>query len=187
MSSHHKLLCTCNLGQFVMVWHYKLAPHDKNFCHVVQNWCGAILIHMTSKIVMRSKIASQTMSSASATNIMYALNIIYPNISYILLWKPYFRNNHLLLWEPFLRPGLDNDAASSLHNSQVGKYQSSYKCHQIWAQIKNSLIVSGAWLTKQGTRSPIELLWTAKNYIDHTYKKLKPQISPFLKKLNFWN
>ena len=52
-----------NVEQFVMAWHDKIAPHDKKFHHVVQYWLswGAILIHITSKIVLWGKIAPDEM------------------------------------------------------------------------------------------------------------------------------
>ena len=38
--------------------------------------------------------------------------------------------------------------------------------------VVKALIVSGVRQTKQGTRSPIELLWTAKNYLGITGNKI---------------
>ena len=54
MWSNDKLPQIADLEQFVIAPPDKIAPHNKQMCHVMQNCllCGAILIHMTTKIVM---------------------------------------------------------------------------------------------------------------------------------------
>ena len=53
--SNDKLPHIADVEQFIIAPQDTIAPNDKQLCHVVQNCL--FLIHMTSKIVMLSKIA----------------------------------------------------------------------------------------------------------------------------------
>ena len=57
MWSNDKLLHIADMEQFVIAPHDEIASHDNQLCHVLQNClsCGAIFIHMTSKITLQQQ------------------------------------------------------------------------------------------------------------------------------------